>query len=134
MKLGDFDLTETGLKVRGLPPITAWESPLLFAIWAQKHSPWWIGDLVVFAEARFGDDFYSLLEFSSGVSTGMIDRYAAVARKVPPSRRRKELSWTHHREVANLPPKEADEILDKACREGLTSIDVREMVKKRRKK
>lgn len=50
---------------------------------------------------------------------------AAVSRSFETSRRREVLSYSHHVEVASLPPDEADELLDKAEREGLSTREVR---------
>lgn len=54
---------------------------------------------------------------------------ASVCRGFETSRRREVLSFTHHREVAALPPMEADELLDQAAHMGWSTRDLRSAVR-----
>ena len=47
------------------------------------------------------------------------------------SRRREKLSFTHHAEVADLPQDEADTLLDRAEAEGLSTLDLRDIIANR---
>lgn len=62
---------------------------------------WWIGDLEFHGEAKFGEDVYQYLE-TLGISPESKRQYLRVSGDVPLRRRRTELSWSHHREVAPL--------------------------------
>lgn len=54
-----------------------------------------------------------------------------MARAFETSRRRDTLLFTHNREVAALPPPEADELLDTAEAEGWSTRDLRAEVSRR---
>ena len=62
----------------------------------------------------------------------MLDTQWVASKFVDNSRRREELSWSHHREVAALPPAEADELLGLAEREGLSTRELRAEVSRRK--
>lgn len=97
---------------------------------AVEHSVgWWLGDWWAYGVHRYGDR-KALVEklresgrrfpsFQTCMNCG------TVAAAIETSRRREVLSFTHHAEVAALPPDERDEILDLAEREGLTVREVR---------
>lgn len=98
----------------------------------QRVVNWWIGDwwaagshrhgerAKVAAEGIFGREFQSLMDMAS------------VCRSFETSRRREALSFTHHREVAALEPKEADALLAKAETEQMSTRELRVEVVKRR--
>jgi len=52
--------------------------------------------------------------------------YVRVAQRVPPSRRRKGLSWSHHRAVAALEPDAQKDWLKRAKDEGLSHHQLRD--------
>jgi hypothetical protein len=56
--------------------------------------------------------------------------YARVARKLPPSRRRPGLSFTHHQLVAARPPEEQDEWLDAAEAHRWSTEELRGLLQK----
>jgi hypothetical protein len=92
---------------------------------------WWIGDWWAYGEHRYGDR-KAIVEADdwSGPSFGTCMNCAAVTRAfMETSRRREVLRFSHHIEVAALPPSEADLLLDEAEAEGLTIRALRERVK-----
>lgn len=95
-----------------------------------KGVQWWIGDWWR-AGHRYGDRAKAVganifgLEFQTLVNCGN------VANKFEPNRRRL-LSFSHHAEVAGLPPSEADALLDKAEAEGLSKRELRQAVNQRK--
>jgi len=101
-------------------------SCLQFCLFAQRASPWWVGDLVLSIEERFGDDFWQ--DVPDGFSIDAITRWCAVARKVPRQNRRSELSWTHHAIVANLDQAIQRQLLAHAVVECLPSGEFRKYV------
>ena len=103
---------------------------LEFALWAQRGSPFWIGDLVVLGDTVFGDEFYQSL--GSDWSIDMINRYMGVARLVPPDNRVDGLSWSHHSYVARVPQDRQRELLEHAKANGLTSTQFRAYIAERR--
>ena len=120
--LGPFHFRPADVKVDGRPKIAEWKGPLQFALWCQRASPWWIGDMINAGEDLFGEEFAAA--WGETLSTEMVSRYAAVARKVPARNRRPALSWSAHAAVARLPDDEQRRFLAEAEREGWTSDDL----------
>jgi hypothetical protein len=129
--VGPFQFTSVGVRFTGKPGVDEWRGPLQFALWCQRAGPWWIGDLVNAGEDRFGESFSQMCEGT--ISTDMVSRYAAVARRVPIENRVASLSWSAHAAVARLPLDRQKPMLLDAERHGWTSDDLRvkarEMVK-----
>ena len=46
MALGPFQFRPANVSVQGRPSLNEWEGPLQFALWCQRASPWWIGDMI----------------------------------------------------------------------------------------
>ena len=128
MKLGPFILKSTQLEIDGVPEGDDWENTLNALIWLARNHPWWIGDLITYGEARFGEAFYNAI-VPDPTTAEMIGRHAAVARAVRASERFSDLSWTHHREVVRLSPMARKEVLEYARDKGIASGKMREAVR-----
>lgn len=128
LDLGNFHLTSTDVRIDGKPEVDQWMGPLQFAIWCQRASPWWIGDLLNAGDARFGEAFSQACQ--GIVSPDMLQRYESVARRVPPDNRRKGLSWSAHAAVARLTSDQQRIILDRAEENGWNSEQLRVEVRK----
>jgi len=126
MALGPFLFRPANVKVQGRPPLKNWEGPLQFALWCQRASPWWIGDMINQGEDLFGEEFGEVC--GNTLSTEMVSRYASVARRVPPQNRRPSLSWSAHAAVARLPTAEQRRMLLEAERQGWNSDQLRKKV------
>jgi hypothetical protein len=113
--------------MEGRPPLEAWEGPLQFALWCQRASPWWIGDLVNSGEELYGEEFAEVC--GGTLSTEMVNRYASVARRVPARNRRPKLSWSAHAAVARLPHPLQRRLLAKAEKHGWNSTELRARVR-----
>ena len=77
------------------------------------------GDYILEGEKLFGQEAYQLQE-SLGISEEQRRQWVRVAERIPLERRRPELRWAHHREVAALEPAEQDAWLEKAVLNGWT--------------
>ena len=128
LTLGKFRFTPTSVEISQSPPIEEWEGPLQFALWCQRASPWWIGDLLNWGLDRHGEVFSQLCQ-GAGVSPDQLQRYQSVARRVPPANRRPGLSWSAHAAVARLPLERQRELLLEAEQRGWTSADLQERVR-----
>lgn len=93
--------------------------------------PWLVGDLLNTAEDEFGDDYAQLDEFFPH-SPQTLANYKSVAKHVPPSRRKKGLSYSVHAEVAYLEPRERDAMLNEAVRNGWKREEMRGAMQQRR--
>jgi hypothetical protein len=80
---------------------------------------WWIGDWVLYGEKRYGDKYAEAIELT-GMEYQTLRNVVSVSRAVELSRRRDNLSWSHHAEVASLDPARQEEWLDRADTEHLT--------------
>ena len=85
----------------------------------QDGSRWWIGDWLRFGEHVYGEK-YAQAASLLGLTPGTLQNYAYVASAVPPARRRANLPFSTHREVAALPARQQEKWLKKAEDEGLT--------------
>ena len=133
ISLGDFQFLPAAVRISGRPALEEWGGPLQFAIWCQRASPWWIGDLLNAGDAAFGEEFSQVCE--GEVSADMLQRYESVARRVPAQNRRPNLSWSAHAVVARLPDDEQRVMLKRAETNGWSSevlrVKVREHVQRR---
>jgi len=119
LSLGPFRFTPTGVVVSGRPDIEQWTGPLQFAIWCQRASPWWIGDMLNAGDRHFGELFSQACV--GEVSADMLQRYESVARRVPKRNRRASLSWSAHAAVARLPHDAQRTLLIEAEQRGWNS-------------
>ena len=133
--LGPFEFRPASIRMAGKPALADWKGPLQFAIWCQRASPWWIGDMINSGEDVFGEEFAAV--WGETLSTEMVSRYASVARRVPAQNRRPALSWSAHAAVARLSHAEQRRMLALAEKEGWNSDDlnkkVRELVAEQKK-
>lgn len=93
---------------------------------AQGHQ-WWIGDLLVAVDERFGEDG-SQVEHALGIAPQTALNYRWVASRIQASRRRETLTWSHHAEVARLEPGQQDAALEHAIAESLGVRELRDYV------
>jgi hypothetical protein len=84
-----------------------------------------IGDAILFGEKLYGEEAYQALE-ALNISEKARWEYMRVAVRVPRSRRRADLSWSHHRAVAALPPPEQKQWLKAASDQGMSHHALRE--------
>ena len=127
ISLGPFRFRPASVNIEGRPPLADWQGPLQFALWCQRASPWWIGDMINSGEDLFGEEFAEVC--GGTLSTEMVSRYASVARRVPPRNRRPNLSWSAHAAVARLPEPLQRRMLAQAEKHGWNSDDLRKKVR-----
>ena len=128
IKVGSIVLESMNVRIPKGSSRHEWEQAMTFACWARSHGAWWIGDMLRLGLQRHGDGFWQAVEIE-GVSLEMLNRYRAVAEKVPVENRRESLSWNHHAIVANMPRDRQVELLDHAEAEGLTSHEFQKYVR-----
>lgn len=86
---------------------------------------WWIGDWWAAGSHRYGERAKVAAEGLFGREFQALADMASVCRAFPTSRRREHLSFTHHREVAALPPEKADDLLNRAEQDDWSTRDIR---------
>lgn len=103
----------------------------------ERSVKWWLGDWWNYGCRRYGEMVSQAtrdhVEDSTGYAYHTIENAGAVARKFENSRRRENLSWSHHDAVAGLPPVEADTMLDAALTDHLNVFALRDRVRERKR-
>lgn len=100
---------------------------------------WWIGDWLNSGELLFGeqsaqgtdtiDTRFDLALRVTGREAGTLANIRSVCEKVPKDRRRPELTFAHHQEVAPLEPDAQEEWLAKAIEENWNRSQLREAIR-----
>ena len=128
--VSSFRLSPTGLSPIGEPSIDQWQEVGEFIRHSSKAVHFWIGDWLNFGESAWGERYTQALdETHYDYQTLRNDKW--VTSRIPPERRVPELSFTHHKEVADLPSDEQDELLAIARDQGLNYEKFRKVVKTR---
>lgn len=126
-----FRFLPTGLVVTGNPTFEEWEQCGKLLAHIQKRIHWWIGDWLNYGERTYGEKYAQALgETCYSYSTLATDKW--VTGKIESSRRRENLRFSHHREVAGLPAPEQDKWLNKAEKENLGPKDLRREIRRER--
>jgi hypothetical protein len=84
-----------------------------------RASGWWIGDWSRYGSGRYGEK-YAVAARITGYDVQTLMNMAYVASRFEISRRREKLSFSHHAELAALPPDEQERWLNCAEVEGLS--------------
>lgn len=124
-------LTRTSLE---LPPgldIDEWAACGRDLARVQDGVLWWLGDWWRYGEHAYGERAAAVAEGVTGYSFGACANAGWVAGKIETSRRREDLSYSHHAELAALDPIEQDRWLETAADERLSTRDLRARIRKR---
>lgn len=89
---------------------------------------WWIGDWLNHGERLYGDTYTQAAEWTR-LDYSTLAHAKSVAKAIAPCRRRQNLSWSHHVEVAPLDADTQERVLADAERDGLTVRGVRDVVR-----
>lgn len=126
MKIHPFLLLPGALSVE-VCSLEEWEHAAAQLVNMQKWVPWWLGDMVVFGEAQWGDEFWQTVPMDASLS--LLERCAGVARKYPHGERFPCLSWTHHVVALRIKDRVARRsMLRYAEREQLSGEEFREFL------
>jgi N6-adenosine-specific RNA methylase IME4 len=128
LTLPGFTLTRTGLVEDGSPTFEQWQECLRWVEYAGGACQWWLGDALNAGEQRYGEMYSQALE-ATGVEYQTARDAKWVSGRIELSRRRDNLSWSHHREVSPLEPADQDKLLEKAEAEGWSRQDLRKAVR-----
>jgi hypothetical protein len=85
---------------------------------------WWIGDWIRYGKARFGER-YAQASRVTGYDVQTLMNMVYVASRFEISRRRENLSWSHHETVAALDPEEQERWLDLTTAQRFSVSDLR---------
>lgn len=121
----DFGLVLDGRDVDA--DFDRYESIGRFLAASHDAARWWIADWLTFGEGAFGERFFQAAE-ATGLSESTLVDYARVSLRVPRSRRRSDLHFSHHREVAKLDPDAQEYWLQRAADRSLSTRELREEI------
>lgn len=125
-------VTETGLE---LPPdltYDEWESVGRTLQRIERSVMWWVGDWLRYGERRYGETYSQALS-TTDYAYQTLANAAYVAERVESSRRRENLSWSHHAEIAALEPDEQERFLEKAEANDWNRDEFRKVVREERR-
>jgi N6-adenosine-specific RNA methylase IME4 len=88
----------------------------------------WIGDCLAYRQQRWG--MYDDIAAETGMEVRTLREYKMVSENIKSGARAPELSYTHHREVASLPPEKQTEFLNRAVEENLSVRELRSEIRK----
>lgn len=93
----------------------------------EEGCPWWIGDLLNWAEAKFGEEWSQLLAQMSQTGWDTAKRHKQVAAAYPQEKRVEGVSFTQHRELMSLPEDERERWLVRVALGNLSCGEVRRL-------
>jgi hypothetical protein len=89
-----------------------------------RCSQWWLGDWIRFGNTRFGER-YARAARITGYDVQTLTNMVYVATRFEISRRREDISWSHHEAIAALDRDEQNRWLDRVTTERLSVSDLR---------
>ncbi len=89
-----------------------------------RCNQWWLGDWLRYGTSKWGEKYAEAARIT-GYDARSLANMASIASAFPLSRRRENLTWSHHAAVAGLPPEQQDEWLRRAQSERLSVADLR---------
>jgi hypothetical protein len=98
-----------------------------------RASAWWIGDWIRYGSARYGDRYLAASRIT-GYDVQSLVNMAHVASRFEVSRRRPGVSFSHHAELAALPPEDQELWLDRIEAGGLSVHALRAELRKARQR
>ncbi len=89
-----------------------------------RSNQWWLGDWLRYGTAKWGEKYVEASRIT-GYDVRSLTNMASLAACFEISRRRDNLSWSHHAVVAACDPDEQDRWLDMAAAERMSVADLR---------
>jgi len=89
---------------------------------------WWLGDWIKEGERRYGQTYAQAIQ-ESPYTYGTLANDKFTAERVESSRRRENLSFSHHQEIAALEPDEQDFWLEQAESNAWTRQELRQAIR-----
>ena len=123
---------------RGRLTATSWEPPkpdmsiedwlaeVALLLTMRDRLQWAIGDSLLFGEVRYGEAWSQVAD---QYNHHTLENCRWVASRFAVSRRRENLSFSHHAEVASMEPPDQDGWLDRAEAEGMHRAELRKALK-----
>ena len=130
--LGNYKLDEVSLVIPDGMAFEQVESMLMGLKVVSDSIRFWLGDLLVYSERNYGEKYAQLVDATDYSYQGLCDMMW-VANSVAPNVRRKELTWSHHREVAKLDMNRQVEYLETAVKMKMSVADLHALIDEKEK-
>ena len=117
-------LMETGYRLPATLSFDDWRRAGQALQLMHQSVMWWVGDWLVFGEKKWGEMYTQALDDTNYEYQALRDA-KWVCSQIELSRRRDNLTFSHHREVAPLEPPDQDRWLDRAAQEGWSRNELR---------
>lgn len=130
IKLGGFELTQTGVQIHGKPEWDDFCGAFDFVTKSHRASGFWLCDLITYADSR--PEWYELADSvidHEYLTEASIRQYRYLGKAIPPNQRVVGIGFGHHAEVASLPQDQRVQWLEKAKTEGWTQRELRQQVR-----
>jgi hypothetical protein len=98
-----------------------------------RCSQWWLGDWIRYGNAKFGER-YARAALITGYDAQTLMNMVYVASRFDVSRRRENLSWSHHEALASLDEQAQEQWLEHASDSRLSVSDLRLELRAARKR
>jgi hypothetical protein len=130
LPVSPFEMKPTGLQLHGSPTLEACIDYASKLGSMDSACKWTLGDLLLYMESRpdFAETWTQAINQMQKSEDSLLT-VMNVCRKIPTEKRRTILSFAHHRDVVALDEHEREAWLDKAEAEGLSSKQLRELIK-----
>lgn len=131
----DYDFSGFHFFKNGLKPLhdnVSFEEWQNCGAWIKRTNgsvQFWLGDWINYGEKTYGEKYAQAIDVTEMEYQSLRD-VAYVARNVDLSRRRDNLSFDHHREIASLEPELQEKLLDMAEKEDIKSKEFRKLKNK----
>lgn len=122
------NITLTGCTLAEGLSFNEWADILARTVRVRGACHWILGDQLLYGEARYGEKYAQAISIT-GLRAQTLRNCVSVCRRIPYHRRRSELSFSHHAEIAYLTDEEQDSLLDLAIREDLPAEALRDLRK-----
>lgn len=120
--------TASALVIPETVTLDQWAEIGRFLLKSTKTMTWWIADWAAFGEKQYGR-LKEFCDHNPDFEYGTVRNLAWVASNVELSRRRDNLKFSHHIEVASLPAKDQSKWLTKAEKENLSVVELRRQIR-----
>src|SRR3990167_9363544 len=128
VKIENCQITKTGLKFSERLSFEQWQEVGKQLQKIHGSIQWWIGDWLRFGERKYGETYSQAIE-ETGLDYDTLTSYKWVSGAFEFCPRGQNLSWSAHREIASVPESKREALLKRADKEGMTSREIKELVK-----
>lgn len=125
-----YRISDDGLSLVFRPdtPYEIWEAETTVLMAVARGVQWWVGDAFAFGDEAYGEQSSQVFD-PLHYSYDSVTRMARTARAIPPTRRRPNVPFAVHSDVAALPLPEQEVLLDYAAEHGSRREEIRPLVR-----